>query len=187
MQIVTTPPSSPLPSGETRRDFVAADAVLEKLQNLEGYYYLGDENIASKADFLLGSPDGNRLILKTDDPVPSEFLLSGVFEIDKSNFFMTADGGFNIDNAFGSKLVDVKANCRLIPICHNPDFGIFQVRQEIIISNIWEIEKMGMMKGEQVYSILQPCNEGGINTYAIKLSHSLFKVRRKFSACCTKY
>jgi hypothetical protein len=166
----TTPtkPSNSAPS---------ADAILHKLRNVEGSYYLGDDKLASKCKFLIGNmKEGNTLIVDDKDSDPTEFLLCGAFEIDKRDFFLVSDGNYFPNNNFSSRLCDAKASCRLMPIRRDPAFKFSKDHYATAIANILAIEKLApCSKKDAITSILHPMSEPGSTAInAIKITHSLF-------------
>jgi hypothetical protein len=62
--------------------FIMADTILNKLHNLNDIFYVGNANLASSAEFHIGGTEGNQLIVKNTDPIPTEFVMAGIFEID---------------------------------------------------------------------------------------------------------
>ncbi|KAG6380917.1 hypothetical protein JVT61DRAFT_5309 [Boletus reticuloceps] len=53
---------------------------------------------------------GDILVVKQGD---EEFILRGVFQVARNDFFLTPDGSFNPANALGTRFQDVKLNCHL--------------------------------------------------------------------------
>jgi hypothetical protein len=45
----------------------------------------------------------------------AEFIIRGVFEISRNDFYFTPDANFNPTNVFQGRFADVKLNCRLTP------------------------------------------------------------------------
>src|SRR5690349_8425597 len=72
--------------------------LVDNIRNTDGVHYAGDPDLALRAEFLNGGLEGNHLVEKSDNPVPSEFILSGIFEIDRVNFWLTATGNYSLGN-----------------------------------------------------------------------------------------
>jgi hypothetical protein len=156
---------------------VSAEDVLHKLRNVEGSYYLGDDNLASKCKFFIGSvKEGNTLVVNNKDNDPTEFLLCGAFEIDKRDFYLVSDGNYFPNNNFASKFCDAKASCRLMPIRRDPSFKFSKDHYSTAIANILAIEKLApCSKKDNITSVLYPMSEPGSTAInAIKLTHNLF-------------
>ena len=69
--------------------------IYHKLQQLEteGIHYAADKAINSQYEFMFNKDfNGDILVPKNAEESISEFILSGIFQIDAWNFFMTSDG-----------------------------------------------------------------------------------------------
>jgi hypothetical protein len=157
-------------------------AVLERLCNTEGSYYIGDTDLASKAKFYIGGvKEGNTLVVQNDESEPTEFLLCGAFEIDKHDFYLVSDGNFFPGNSYGSKFADVKASCPLTPIRRDPSFKFSIEAYPIAVKNIQAIEKKApIMKDDSITSILYPTTDGMTSMNSIKITHALFQANPYF-------
>ncbi|KAF8546858.1 hypothetical protein OG21DRAFT_1028401 [Imleria badia] len=83
--------------------------------------YLGSPNILLLVE-LRTSKSSDILAVKNSGD--SEFILRGVFQIARNDFFFTPDGSFDPKNALGTRLQGVKLNCRLTaPLCPGFEFA----------------------------------------------------------------
>jgi hypothetical protein len=184
-------PTPTTPEKASSSSMISPDAVLQKLCSIEGSYYLGDDNLASKCKFLIGSiKEGNTLIVNTKDCEPTEFLLCGAFDIDKQDFYFVADGNYFPNKNFGSKFCNVKVSCRLTPICPDPSFKFLTDHYSTAVTNIHAIEKIApCAKHDTITSILYSMSEMGSTAInSIKLTHNLFsKVSRLRSSSSSPY
>lgn len=155
--------------------FVTPETVLTKLRTLDGGYYLGDKDLPSKGQFRIGGREGNILVIKNDDTVPTEMVLRGVFEIDRRSFYMTSDGGFDPENPFGTKLSECKATCRLVPVNRDMSFKFSVNHYPTVIENVRGFEdKAPADTKDTKISILQSLTGENQPILSIKLSHALF-------------
>jgi hypothetical protein len=105
----------------------------------------------------------------------SEFILSGIFQIDARNFFMTSDGKWNSNNTLGTRFEQVKPSCLLHPVQRDAEFIRSLKDFPIIIENLRTIEALGdPRKTRDNISIV--VNDPMHSTSAIKLTHHLFVV-----------
>ena len=136
---ISMPVTPEKPSSST---ITSPSAILERLCDTEGSYYIGDADLALRAKFYIsGVKEGNTLVVQNNESEPTEFLLCGAFEINKRNFYLVSDGNFFPGNSFGSKFADVKASCHLTPICRDPSFKFSIEAYPITVKNIQAIEK----------------------------------------------
>jgi hypothetical protein len=69
--------------------------ILQQTQDLmsHGIHYVADTNIISQCKFIFNKDiRGNILVPRGSQAPIFEFVLSGIFQIDPQNFFMTSDG-----------------------------------------------------------------------------------------------
>lgn len=88
-------------------------SVLNKLKTSPGGFYAATPRLAYRAEYFAGGRDGNILITKGLDH-DEEFIIRGVFQISRNDFFFTPDGNFNPANIFHGRLADLKLSCRLV-------------------------------------------------------------------------
>jgi hypothetical protein len=82
-----------------------------------GIHYAADTNIISQCEFIFNKDiRGNILVPRGSQAPISEFVLSGIFQINPRNFFMTSDGKWNPNNTLRTCLDQVKATCHLLPV-----------------------------------------------------------------------
>jgi hypothetical protein len=97
--------------------------------------------------------------------------LSGIFQINARNFFMTSDGKWNSNNPLGTRLDQVKAACYLLPVNCDPDFIFSMQHYPNIIGNLHTIESLANpQRSRDTTSIV--ANDSN----AIKVIHLLFMV-----------
>jgi hypothetical protein len=141
----------------------------------QGIFYIGehDPNLNSQCEFIYNKTMKGDLLISKARP-DSEFLFTGIFQIDARSFFMTSDGKWNAGNTLGTRLEQVKPTCRLLPVVRNSDFQFSTDHFPTVTTNLRAIENMANpRKGREHLSIL--IDEPGQPT-AIKLSHQLFVV-----------
>ncbi|KAH7924254.1 hypothetical protein BV22DRAFT_1165729 [Leucogyrophana mollusca] len=163
------PPSTPPPQTSSSY-FVSAQDVLEKLRTAPNGTYAATPNLASTAEYFQGGREGDVLVSKLGE-THEEYLLRGVFDISRNDFYFVPDGNFNPANSFQGKFEDVKLSCRLTA-SHHKDFKFSREDFHAIVKNIHALENLiPKEKNEEVKSIIQPSAAGD----TIRLSHSLFK------------
>ena len=174
---LSTPPSPSNKSTSSNRDLTGRQ-ILEAMRQLrpQGIYYAGDEIDDQQYDFVYNNAlRGDILIPKEPHPDISEFILTGVFEVDGRNFFMTSDGKWVAGNAIKTQLHQVKPSCLLVPVRRNEDFSFSSNDFPSVIGNIHAIESFANpRKSKEDASIV--VNEIG-GSPAIKIVHHLFVVR----------
>lgn len=119
-----SPPTSSAISTPSNRD-LTGQQILVQTQNLISHniHYAADTDLASHCEFMFNKDlRGDVLILKTSQAPHSEFVLSGIFQIDVRNFFMTSDAKWNSNNPLGTRLDQAKASCTLLPVDRNTEF-----------------------------------------------------------------
>ena len=166
--------SSPSPhSSNSNRNLTGSD-ILQQTKDLitHGIHYAADSNIPSLCEFTFNKEvRGDILVPKNSQTGLLEFILSGIFQIDARNFFMTSDGKWNLNNPLGTRLDQVKATCHLLPVDHNLDFTFSSRDYPNIIGNLHAIENLAnQRRSHDTTSIIV----GESNT--IKIMHHLFIV-----------
>lgn len=102
-----------------------------------------------------------------------EFILRGVFQIARNDFFFTPDGSFNPGNALNTRFQDVKLNCRLtIPSPNTFPFAVTDY--PTCIDNIRALEKI--IKHDKKDQVMSSLSGSVLGSTQIKLSHALFEV-----------
>jgi hypothetical protein len=116
----TAPNAAPLHS---YKDSSGSEIYNETLQlESQGIYYAANENLSSQCEFLFNKDiKGEILVSKDTNKKISEFILTGIFEIDAKNFIMTSDGKWNSNNPIG--LHQVKPSCHLLPVRQDHEFS----------------------------------------------------------------
>lgn len=157
------------------RDFSAQD-ILDEIQRLQsqGIHYLGEKNLTSLCEFTYNNTlKGDVLVPKdmnTNDSL-QEFILTGVFQIDGRNFFMTSDGKWNPNNPIGTRFDQAKGICHISSVQRDPEFSIFSNDFPSLINNLRAIEHLtNPRKSPETNSVIIGDSSG------IKLTHHLFVV-----------
>ena len=102
-----------------------------------------------------------------------EFLISGIFEIDRRNFYMGAEGSYFPNNIFSRNFAATKLTCQLIPVSKDPVYQVSRDDFGTIAANIKAVERViGQKKGITTMSAVRE-SDGVIS---IRLSHALFAV-----------
>ena len=161
---------------DSNRD-LSGPAVLQQLADFrsKGIHYAADTNIASQCEFIFNKDiRGDMLVSKTTDSSPSEFVLSGIFEIDARNFFMTSDGKWNPNNSLRTRLEQVKPTCHLLPVQRNIDFSFSLNHFPAIINNLRAIEALANPR--KTHGSSSVIVGDTLPSSAIKLTHHLFSV-----------
>ena len=141
---------------------------IHQLQN-EGIHYAADDYVRSQCEFVFKKDiKGEILAPKDKDAKFSEFILTGVFEIDPRSFFMTSDGKWNCNNPLNTRFEQVKPTCHLLPVMRNEDFSFSTNDFPTILSNLRAMKDP--RKSRDTYSVILS------DTNAIKLTHRLFTV-----------
>jgi hypothetical protein len=143
----------------------------------QGIHYAANEDVASKGEFIYNKEiKGDIFIPKDNECKLSEIVLSGIFEIDARNFFLTSDGKWNVNNSLNTHFYQVKPSCHLLPVERDRDFNFSREDFPTIVTNLRQIEKLKNPHNTQgTYSCI--VEEHG-HPIAIKLSHHLFVVRQ---------
>ncbi|KAF8125264.1 hypothetical protein EV363DRAFT_1453849 [Boletus edulis] len=122
----TTPPR------ETSSSLMTTAQVRKLLSNPAIGIYIGNPILPVSAQFFLGGIKGDVLISQiTQD----ELVLRGVFQISRSNCFLSPDGVYQPNNKFGSKFEDVKLSCKL-SISYHDDFPFMRNDMDTIKKNV---------------------------------------------------
>ena len=158
------------------RELSGSDILIETQQlHSQGIYYAANENLASQCEFIFNKDiKGEMLVPKDPDKKNSEFILTGILEIDAKNFFMTSDGKWNSNNALGTRLDQVKPSCHLLPVQRDDEFSFSTNDYSTILTNIRSIENLANpRKSRDTHSAIIE-NPGQTST--IRLTHHLFVV-----------
>jgi hypothetical protein len=160
----------------TTSSTISGETVLANLRRLPDIFYIGTTNLAAQAEYRIGGTGGNQLIVKNNDAIPTEFIMAGVFEIDRRDFFFTSDANYHPEKHrdLDKKFESAKATCRLIPVQRDISYQFSAEHFATAINNLRALEKLAATpKDSTIYSTI--CNiEGG--SHGIKLSHALFQV-----------
>ena len=159
------------------RDLSGSDILIDtKRLQTDGIHYAAKENIVSQCEFVFNKEiRGEVLVPKDKDKKGSEFVLTGIFEIDPRNFFMTSDGKWNSNNPLGTRFDQVKPSCQLLPVQRNDEFSYSIEDYPAIIANIHSIENLANpRKSRDIHSIIIG---DAVQASAIRLTHHLFVVR----------
>ena len=116
------------------------------------------------------------LVLKNSKAPPSEFVLSGIFQIDPHNFFMASDAKWNPNNSVSTHLDQVRASCLLLPVDHDTDFNFSAQQFPMIIGNLQAIENLANPQ--------HACSTSSFiinNSNSIKITHRIFIVSTSFN------
>jgi hypothetical protein len=144
---------------------------LDKLQTSPGGFYAATPKLAYRAEYFPGGRDGNILIAKGRDD-DQEFIIRGVFQISRNDFYFTPDANFDPANVFHGRLSDVKLSCRLTA-GRNDSFKFASEDFPAILDNLNAFEKLVPSKTN--YERLSVIHDS-LGHRTIKLTHSLFEV-----------
>ena len=150
--------------------------ILQDIYDLQpqGIHYAANDNITSQCKFFYNKNLKGEILVPTKSQSLSEFLLTGIFQIDARSFFLTSDGKWNSNNTLGTRFDQVKPSCHLSSVQHNTDLAFSTEDYPSIVANIREIENLpGHHKNREIHSIL--IEEPG-QSPIIKLTHHLFVV-----------
>lgn len=130
--------------------------------------------IASHAEFYKTASTGNVAIVKGMGDAPQQFLLTGIFKIDRQNFFMEPEGNYSPSNTFNCNFINTKLTCNLIPVQAHCEIASGLSNFNAFVVNIKAVEKIIPLKwGFSMVSSV--CEVNGQSV--IRLTHSLFVVR----------
>ena len=166
---------SPLTDDHKSYRDLSGSEILSEIQQLQsqGIIYSAKENIASQCEFVYNKErKGSILIPKDDTNNISEFVLTGVFEIDPRSFFMTSDGKWNSNNPLGLPFHQVKPSCCLLPVRRDINFDFSINDFPSIITNIHAIELLANPRRSRDVSSFVTGDPP-----SIKIVHHLFTVR----------
>ncbi|KAG1758310.1 hypothetical protein EDD22DRAFT_998796 [Suillus occidentalis] len=166
----TTPPTSS--STGTCTPISTASIVLDKLQNSPGGFYAATPKLTYRVEYFPGGRDGNILIAKGRDD-DQEFIICGVFQISRNDFYFTPDANFDPANVFHGRLSDVKLSCRLTA-GRNNSFKFASEDFPAILDNLNAFEKLVPSKTN--YERLSVIHDS-LGHRTIKLTHSLFEAK----------
>ena len=155
----------------------SGDKILDETKKLssEGIHYAGNQNLANKGEFTYNKDIRGDIFVPKDNNKLSELVLSGIFEIDARNYFLTSDGKWNANNSLNTHFHQVKPSCHLLPIERDKEFSFSADDFPTIIANLRQIERLKNPHNNQgTYSTIV---EDHGHPVAIKLSHQLFVVR----------
>jgi len=156
----------------------SATELYANLKKNEHSIYAASANIGEDAEYFYGGHRGSSLIFKGTSGEAEEYLLSGIFEVDHRDCYLSLDGSFDPNNALRQALSDVKLNCRLRPVQRDPDFAFSVQDWPLFIKNIKKLEDMAPLEnGEDRKNVLHviqgtSSTDGGF----IKIVHPLFEV-----------
>jgi hypothetical protein len=153
----------------------------QELQELQSQgCYAGDKAIESLCEFSFNKDiRGEVLVPKDVEGSISEFILSGIFQVDARNFFMTSNGKWNSNNALGTRFEQVKPSCHPLPVHCDPEFAFSLHDFPMIMTTLRAIKNLAdPHKSHDNISVIV----GGAMqlTCAIKLMHHLFVVHSYF-------
>ncbi|KAF8424997.1 hypothetical protein L210DRAFT_962336 [Boletus edulis BED1] len=146
---------------------MSAAEIRKNLNNPALGIYIGKPGLPANSLFFLGGPNGNILISALSH---DELILRGVFQINRSDCFLSPDGAFQPTNQFESKFEDVKLSCKLT-VPHHDDFKFLSQDSDVICKNIKGFEAL-IQKGKDDTSISSMQATGG--WVRIKMVHPLF-------------
>ncbi|KAG2124066.1 hypothetical protein BD769DRAFT_1388879 [Suillus cothurnatus] len=146
-------------------------SVLNKLKTSPGGFYAGTPRLAYRAEYFTGGRDGNILITKGLDH-DEEFIIRGVFEISRKNFFFTPDGDFNPANVFHGRLADLKLSCRLTA-GRSKAFKFSSRDFPTVVNNLSAFENL--VPKERYYETISVIQDAIGHGRSIKLTHNLFE------------
>lgn len=169
--IPTTPPNSSSSTSTYTSAHAISSKVLDKLQTSAGGYYAAMPKLAHRAEFFAGGRDGNMLVVKGRDD-NQEFIIHGVFQISRNDFYFTPDANFDPANVFHGRLADVKLNCRLTA-GRNQNFKFSSDDFSAVLDNLRAFEKLVPSKKDyETFSVIYD----SLGQRSIKLTHNLFDV-----------
>ena len=174
----TVSQQSPLTGEHKSYRDLSGPEILSEIQQLQsqGIIYAAKENIASQCKFVYNKErKGSILIPKDNTNNISEFVLTGVFEIDPQSFFVTSDRKWNSNNPLGLPFHQVKPSCCLLPVRRDINFDFSINDFPSIITNIHAIELLANPRRSRDVSSFVTGDPP-----SIKIVHHLFTVRRLF-------
>ncbi|KIK32139.1 hypothetical protein CY34DRAFT_27266 [Suillus luteus UH-Slu-Lm8-n1] len=154
--IPTTPPDSSSSTSTYTSVHAISSKVLDKLQTSAGGYYAAMPKLAHCAEFFAGRHDGNMLVVKGQDD-NQEFIIRGVFQISRNDFYFTPDANFDPANVFHGHLADFSSD----------DFSA-------VLDNLRAFEKLVPSKKDyETFSVIYD----SLGQRSIKLTHNLFDIK----------
>ncbi|KIO01339.1 hypothetical protein M404DRAFT_28876 [Pisolithus tinctorius Marx 270] len=158
--------------GQRRQDNSdEVDNIIHMLKTSAIGFYGTTPLLASRAEFFQGGFSGDIAVVKDSGDDMMELLISGIFQIDRQNFFLGPEGGYTPLSSFKREFLETKLSCQLIPVQRDAAFDTARADFGAIVSNVKALEKLILSKkGATLVSCV--CEVDGVAS--IRLSHSLF-------------
>ena len=162
-----------LDASSTTATAAPVDAIVAALKRSQDAFYGTTPNLASKAEFYFAGVTGDIAIVKGSGEDAVELLVSGIFEIDRQNFFMGPEGGYLPNSVFNRNFQSTKLSCQLIPVQKDPVYEVSRLDFGAIVANVKGLERLISQK-KGLLSLSTVREHGGATS--IRLSHTLFSV-----------
>ncbi|KIO11879.1 hypothetical protein M404DRAFT_20467 [Pisolithus tinctorius Marx 270] len=134
-------------------------------------FYGTTPQLASHAEFFQGGFSGDIAVVKDSGDETTELLISGIFQVDRQNFFMGPEGAYMPSGAFKREFSETKLSCQLIAVQKDAAFKTACADFPAIVGNVRALEKLiPSKKGTTLVSCIREAN--GVTS--IQVSHSLF-------------
>ena len=161
-------------------DVNSVDHIVAELKASNKASYGATANLANRAEFFSSGATGDIAIVKGTGRDVVEFLISGIFEIDRQNFFMGPEGSYFPGSTFTRNFASTKQTCQLIPVAKDPTYRISRDDFAAITANVKALERIiGGKKGIATMSSVR--DSDGVTS--IRLSHALFVVSNHSGIC----
>ncbi|KIO10906.1 hypothetical protein M404DRAFT_129109 [Pisolithus tinctorius Marx 270] len=161
--------------GQRRQDNSdEVDNIIHILKTSAIGFYGTTPLLASHTEFFQGGFSGDITVVKDSGDDMTELLISGIFQIDRQNFFLGPEGGYTPLSSFKREFLETKLSCQLIPVQRDAAFDTARADFGAIVSNVKALKKLiPSKKGTTLVSCVHEVD----GMASIHLSHSLFTVR----------
>ncbi|KAG1859458.1 hypothetical protein C8R48DRAFT_673992 [Suillus tomentosus] len=158
---------------------VSAAEVLHKLVSSNSAngtsFYAAGASVVSQAEFYDGGGEGDTITVKqSSSDEPTEFIMSGVFQIDYCDFYFTLYSNFDPNNSFYSNFSEVKLSFHLLPVTQDASFNFSYDDISNIVENLCALEKKALKeKSCSIHRTVQIV--GGAHTKVTQIDDVLHK------------
>ncbi|KIN95116.1 hypothetical protein M404DRAFT_166677 [Pisolithus tinctorius Marx 270] len=157
--------------GTTQHVSNEIDDIISVLKTNTLTFYGTTAQLASRAEFFQGGFSGDIAVVKDSGDETTELLISGIFQVDRQNFFMGPEGAYMPMGAFKREFSETKLSCQLIAVQRDAAFKTACADFPAIVGNIRGLERLiPSKKGTTLVSCIREAN--GVSS--IRVSHSLF-------------
>ena len=153
----------------------AAARLVEAHQDLSrSKFYLGKADVLDEVEWVREGR-ANRLVVKADKDIEKALemaRLSAIVKIDRDDFWLTSDAGYQKPSVVWKSLAEVKPSCAMTM----PDVQPAKMDYSRVVANLHNLQERIMTPGYQMGKGFFLSARGDVQRF--KLRHILFEVRR---------